>query len=486
MNQCMSFLPKCIGSVSVAIVLGGCAMLPALGDLPEPKGIADYQTTAAFDAPTSNWPDEQWWKKYADPQLAVLINEALQASPDMAAAVARLRSAEAVSQVAGAARLPQISLNTSLTEEKMSYNAITPRSMTPSGWQDYGRMSLDFNWEIDFWGKNREALAAATSELEARKADLAQARLTLTTAIAGNYAELAYWYAARDTAAKAVEVRSKTAGLFAEKYANGLETQGSVRQADAVLAAAEGEVLRIDEEIGLLKYRIAALVGGGPDRGLRIERPKVNFTQAPGLPGELAASLLGRRPDIVAARLQAEAQRHRVGEKKAEFYPNINLSAAIGTYAWGIDRLFRDGSFIGSVGPAISLPIFTAGRLQGQLKGAYAGYEAAVANYDQAITRALHEVADAALSRKALVGRLHKGEEVVAAAADAYRIAQNRYEGGVSSYLEVLTAEDTLLTNLNSLTYLQSRAFILDIALVKALGGGYQPTTNNWLSAIHD
>lgn len=461
-----------------SLCLAACAPFPKLGEF-EPKEITGYQASASLDAPVRDWPIEAWWRVYPDSQLDALIEEALRNSPDMLIATARLHNAEAVSQITGAARLPQINANASITGEKTSYNYLFPRDMAPHGLKDYGRLTLDFSWEIDFWGKNRAALAAATSELAAREADLAQARLTLSTAIAADYAELARLYSSRDTAARSVEVRSKTAALFAERFANGLETRGSVRQADAVRAAAEGEVLLIDEQIGLQRNRLAALVGAGPDRGLAIKRPTVNIDRAFALPRELAANLLGRRPDIVSSRLQVEAQLHRIDQKKAEFYPNVNLSAFVGFYSLGLDKLFKDGSDIAGVGPAISLPIFTGGRLQGQLRGARANYDEAVANYDRTVTQALQEVADAALSRKALTGRLAKSEEAVAAASEAHRIANNRYEGGLSGYLEVLSAEDTLLTNLSALTDLRSRALILDVALVKALGGGYQSEDNN-------
>ncbi|MFB0937028.1 MAG: TolC family protein, partial [Propionivibrio sp.] len=193
-----------------------------------------------------------------------------------------------------------------------------------------------------------------------------------------------------------------------------------------------------------------------------------------GLPRELPANLLGRRPDVVAARLQTEAQLRRIDQKKAEFYPNVNLAAFIGVQSLGLNMLTRSGSTPGSIGPAISLPIFTGGRLQGELRSSVAAYEETVASYNRTVTQALQEVADAGLSQKALSGRLAKAEEAVAAASEAHRVARNRYEGGLSSYLEVLSAEDVLLSSLRSLTDLQSRAFSLDVALTRALGGGYR------------
>ena len=218
------------------------------------------------------------------------------------------------------------------------------------------------------------------------------------------------------------------------------------------------------------------MLGVGPDRGLAIQRPAIQLNRPRGLPENLAVELIGRRPDVVAARLRTEAQLKRIDQKKAEFYPNINLSAFIGLQSLGLDMLSKSGSTVGSVGPAISLPIFTGGRLSGELRSTAAAYEEAVANYNRTLTQALQEVANATWSQKALAGRLGKAEQAVTAASEAHRIARNRYEGGLSTYIEVLSAEDVLLNSLRSLTDLQSRGFTLDVALMQALGGGYQET----------
>lgn len=460
------------GLLALAWALGGCAAFPSPAGLASPKPVAAYAAADALSAPAGEWPAERWWQAYGDPQLDALIDEALRDSPDIAAASARLRRAEAFGQVAGAALLPQVGANASLSEQKLSSNYLTPRSMTPDGWNDYGRASLDISWEIDFWGRNRAGLAAATSQLEASRAEQAGARLNLAAAVATDYAELARLFAVRDMAARSVEVRGKMLQLFRERYDNGLETRGGVSEAQARLAGAEGELLALDEQIGLQRQRLAALLGAGPDRGLAIARPTVRLDRGFALPAELAADLLGRRPDIVAARRIAEAQLKRIDQKKAAFYPNVNLSAFIGVQALGLDMLNQGGSSIGGIGPAISLPIFTGGRLRGELKGSMASYDEAVANYDQAVTRALQEVAGAALSRQALAGRLAKAEAAVAAAGEAHRVAANRYAGGLANYLEVLHAEDGLLDSRRQLAILQSRAFALDVALQRALGGG--------------
>jgi NodT family efflux transporter outer membrane factor (OMF) lipoprotein len=462
-------------AISLVCALSACASLPGeKSPAPEIRPQPAFASTRSFDAPVGAWPAAGWWQAYGDSQLDALIEEGLAGSPSVASAEARLRRARAQMDGARGALAPQVSASAAATQQKQSYNYLTPAGMTPEGWNDYGRASLDLSWELDFWGKNRAALAAATSEAVAAGADADQARLALSAAIASNYAELARLYAALDTATAARDLRAKTAELFARRFDHGLETRGSVGQADSRRAASEAEVFSLEEQLALQKNRIAALLGAGPDRALTIARPKVDFTRAFTLPATISAELIGRRPDLMAARLRAEAAAKRIHVYRAQFYPNVNLSAFIGVQSFGIDMLRESGSDIGSIGPAVSLPIFNGGRLRAQLRGAEAEYADAVASYDRALVQALQEVADAAVSQRALGPQLGRIDAAVDAAREAWRVQSNRYEGGLATYLDVLSAEDYLLGNLRNQSDLRSRSMTLDVALNRALGGGYQ------------
>jgi NodT family efflux transporter outer membrane factor (OMF) lipoprotein len=343
----------------------------------------------------------------------------------------------------------------------------------PHGYNDVGRLALDFSWELDFWGKNRAAITAATSEAKAAQADAAQARLTLSTAVASAYAELSRLYAQRDVAAEAVRLRQQTSDLVSKRVANGLDTKAESEQAAAGPPASKAELSALDEQIALTRNALAALVGAGPDRGLAITRP-ANATIKPfGLPENLPANLIGRRPDVVAARWRAEAATARTKQAKAAFYPDINLTGFIGVQSLYLDKLFSSGSDIGQVGPALRLPIFEGGRLRAGLRGAEADRDGAVAAYDGALTQALREVADVTASEKALTSRLADARQALTANENAYRIARLRYEGQLSTYQSVLLAEQSVLAQRRVVADLESRAFALDIALVRALGGGF-------------
>jgi NodT family efflux transporter outer membrane factor (OMF) lipoprotein len=468
--------PARIALVSGAalIALSACAAIPDLGLAPEPKPASDYAASQSFAARASEWPSDNWWKAYGDQQLDGLIGEALATSPDVTQAQARVRQAEADAEEASATLGPHLDALASVGGVKQSYNMGFPPALVPHGWQGTGTGALALNWQLDFFGKNHALLAAATSEAEAAQAEEAFARLTLSTAIAAAYADLNQLYADRDASDDALKVRKESEGLITQRRSQGLETQAAQDRAHAGTAAAEAELAALDEAIGLTRNRIAALIGQGPDRGLSITRPKPGAVHAFGLPANLQVELIGRRPDVVAARLAAEAEAKRIKAAKADFYPNINLMGLIGYQSLGLSMLTNAGSSFGSVGPAITLPIFESGELQGAYRGARAKYDEAVATYDQTLVRALKEVADSAVSAKALDVRLAKSREALDAAQGAYDLTKQRYAKGLGAYLDVLTAEDALITNRRAVADLETRAFVLNVALVRALGGGYR------------
>ena len=460
-------------ALAAALCLSACASVPG-ANLAKPKPAAAYAASQTFAAPAAAWPGDDWWTAYGDDQLDRLIAEALAGSPSIAVAKARLDKAQAGVGEARAALLPTLQGQGEVATAKQSYNTGIPPAFVPKGYNGIGQVTLNFNWELDFWGKNRAAVAAATSDARASQADMAEARLVLSTAIASAYADLARLWGEHDVAARNVQSRLETLDLVQRRVANGLDTHGELDQAKAGPAAARADLAAIDEQIALTRDEIAALLGEGPDRGAAITRPADTHLKAFGLPANLAADLVGRRPDLTAARWRAEAESSRVGVAKAQFYPNINLAAFIGYQSLGLSQLFASGSGIGQVGPAVTLPIFEGGRLRANLRGARADYADAVASYDQTLTEALREVADAAASERALGARLGQNAEALAADEEAYRIARLRYEGGLANYQSVLLAEDTVLQARRTVVDLQARAFTLDVQLVRALGGGYQ------------
>ncbi len=447
--------------------------MPQVGSAPVPRSAIGLASQASLPVSAAGWPADSWWTALGDPQLDALVSEGLAGSPDVAAAAARVRSADALAQQAGAALGPSLAIDGSVGGVKQSENLGIPPSFVPKGIQDTGRITTAVSFNLDLWGKNRAALAAARGEAEAARVDAAQSRLLLTTGIASAYADLAQYNAERDVAVAALRVREDTTRLTEQRVAVGVDTQGSLSLARSRVPQGQADIVAIDEAIGLTENRLAALVGAGPDRGRSIVRPAV--TPVPtGLPANAGIDLVGRRPDLVAARLRAEAAADRIKVARADFYPNLNLTALVGLQSLGLSTLFDGGSRYGNGGLAVSLPVFDAGRIQGRYRGVRADYDAAVARYDATLLTALREAADAAVSRSATETRLSDLRQALASAEDAARIANLRYRGGLSNQLPVLTADDTLLSVRRAVADLEARRLALDIALIRALGGGYR------------
>jgi NodT family efflux transporter outer membrane factor (OMF) lipoprotein len=461
---------------AVIFALGACAEVPKVGVSPDPKAATSYATASTFAAPASSWPVDGWWRSYQDAQLNSLIETALEGTPSLAQAEARLRKAQATVGESKSALWPNLELDANGGEVKESLNQGFPPEFAqylPRGYHSTAYLALKFDYELDFWGKNRSALAASVSEARAAEAEAAEARLALSTGIALAYADLARLYAEYDVAQRTVKLREETVGLVSKRVDNGLDTRAELKQAEAGPPTARAQIAALEEQIAQTRDRLAALMGRGPDQGLSIARPVGPTLNAFGLPAELAASLLGRRPDLIAARWRAEAAAKRIGVARAEFYPNINLAAYVGQQALFAHLLWRGSSQIGGIEPALTLPIFEGGRLRAQYRGARADYDDAVATYDATLVQALQEVADVAAGERALGTRLKESRAALAANEEAYKIARLRYQGGLSNYQSVLLAEDAVLQSRLTVADLDARAFTLDVELVQALGGGY-------------
>lgn len=462
--------------VSGAALAALCACAPDLGPASTLKPVGDYASARSFEAPAADWPSDGWWKAYGDPQLDALIDEALKGSPDLRVAEARVRKAEGESQEAGSALKPRVGASASLKGTLVGQSLGLPPKIAdelPSSVQVATQVGANVSYQLDFFGKNRAALAAATSMADAARAEAASARLQLSSAVASAYADLMRLAADRAALVDAVRVRRGTQDLIGQRLKNGLENRGGYSQSSALAFASEADIAGVDRQIAQTRNRIAALLGAGPDRGLSIVIPATAQAHAFGLPASLSADLIGRRPDIAAARARAEAAAKRTKVAKAAFYPNVDLVGSFLTLALGPQNLFDQSVRLTQFGPAVTLPIFEGGRAEGNYRASRADYDEAVASYDGALAQALREVADAVATSKSLQTEAAQARQSLSAAEDAHKIARMRYEGGLSPLLEVLNAESSLVDRRRVVAELQARAMAADVALVRALGGGY-------------
>jgi NodT family efflux transporter outer membrane factor (OMF) lipoprotein len=466
-------IPRSAHLLVIGALLPLAACAPDLGSKPQPRTAASVAATRSLPDEAGMWPGDGWWTRYNDPQLNQLIQEGLAGAPDIASAAARLARAEGLVRSAGGRLGPSLTAEGSAGKVKQSYNNGIPRDFIPKGWNNTGTLNVQGGFDLDFWGRNRANLRAALADRDAARIEQQQARITLAAAIAQAYADLAQLYADRDVAQDAVRIQADTAGLVGQRVRNGLDTEGQRRQAESQVPAARADLGAIDEQITITRNQIAALMGAGPDRGLAITRPSIAALPAAQLPSSAGIDLVGRRADIAAARARVEAAAERIKVAHAAFYPDISLQGLVGFQALGFGNVLKSGSTYGNAGPAFSLPIFDRGERSGDYRVARADYDAAVAEYDNTLVGALQEVANAVASRNALGQQLSDARASLADSNRAYEIARLRYKAGLSTYLDVLSAEQGVITARRREADLSARAFTLDVALVRALGGGF-------------
>lgn len=465
----------------VMLSLAACAA-PDLGPRPvmtAPADLASAQSLAGRTAGTvREWPQQRWWSAYGDAQLDALVDEALAGSPDVAAAQARIRVARGAAEVAGADTLPSIGGQAAAGLVKQSYNNGIPAAFVPRGWKSNGTLALSGDFDLDLWGRNRKALAAATSEADAVEADARQAELMISTNVVSSYFDLARLTERGRALAEAVKARETLLDLSRRRAAQGLDNQSPVRRAEAEAAGARAQLAANDEQVLVRRHALAALLGKGPDRGLTIAPTTLAALPAAGVPDDAGIALAGRRPDIVAARLRAEAAGARIDVARAAYMPDVSLRGLIGLTSLGLSNLIDTGSTYGNAGAALSLPIFQGGRLSGNYRQARGGYDAAVADYNGTVVGALQDVADALASRDAAARQDAEAQAASAAAQGAYSLSDQRFRGGLSSYLDALNAQTAAIQARQTAIDARFRTLATDVALKRALGGGYADQTN--------
>ncbi len=464
-------------SVMFAAVLSACVNYAGIHSDAKTAEPQQYATQQSIPAGQGHWPAANWADQFGDAQLKALIDEALKDSPTLEQARARVASASAYSETAKAGTMPRVDASYSLTRQQYSSTAAVPPPYGGS-WQTENKGLLSASYDLDLWGKNREALKAAISQLQASQADAEVVKLTLTTSIARTYNQLARLYALRDIAQQEIAQREQIDRITAGRIATGLDTEVERKTAQANLATSRATLKSLDGQILATRYQIAALLGAGPDRGLQIARPTLGIGDDVNLPDNLPADLVSRRPDIVAARWRVDATTHDVKEAKAEFYPDINLSAAIGLDAFGFGRFLTAASRTASVGPAIHLPIFDAGELRAQLKGRYAEFDYAVATYNQTLVTALSEVATQLAGVRSTDGQLVDATTAQDAARQADTLALVQYKAGLTNQLTVLNADVNALAADQAVANLRMDRRDQQITLASALGGGFVDTPN--------
>jgi NodT family efflux transporter outer membrane factor (OMF) lipoprotein len=457
-------------SVAMALALASCASTDGI------QPTARIGSTAALGREDANveWPRDTWWSSLQDPTLNDLVQRALADSPSLVTAQARLTRAQAAANAAAAAQWPQINGGLDAFRQRYSENGLLPPPIGGSAYTTY-TLQLAGSWELDFFGRERNALAAAVSAQRAAAAEQQATRVLLASSVARTYVQLGRLVELREAAIEIRKQREQILELVQGRVRGGLDTNVELRQAEGAVPAAALAIEALQEQIDLTRHALAALVGAGPDatEQLTPHLPVVADATLLQAPQAIPADLIGRRADIAAARWRVEAAARDIDVARAEFYPNVNLAAFAGLSSLTLSNWISGGSAIWGVGPAIRLPIFDAGRLRANLQGRTAEYDAAVASYNSALIEAVHDVADQVSSLKAIERQAREQQAAQAAAESALELATLRYQAGLGTFLTVLTAEEAVVTQRRAATDLRARAVDVRIQLVRALGGGF-------------
>jgi len=469
-------LSRHIALGTLGALLAACASTHGLKPLASPQradSLAAEHTLADATVQADAWPSREWWTALADPQLDQLIREGLRDSPTLKIAAARTRAALAAAGISAAARAPQASVSADAVRARLSDHGFFPPPFAGST-STISDLQISLSWEVDFWGKQRAAYQSALGLAQASAVDTEAARLALSTSIARAYIELQHDYLLLDVADTTLKQREQIIALTRDRNAAGLDSRLEVKQTEEAVPAAREQIIQLQERIDLTRHQLAALLGQGPDRGTSIVRPTAAALADPALPSRLPSDLLGRRPDVLAERLRVSAAAATIKVRQADFYPNVDLIAFAGFQRLGPGALISAAERQAGVGPALDLPLFDAGRRRAQLAGADAAYDTAVEQYNQTLADALREVADSLLSLRSVAAQRVEQQQALDAARNAYELAVLRYREGVGNYLQVLSTEDQLLGQQRLEADLRARRLDLSVALVGALGGGFE------------
>ena len=461
-----------------AMILAGCANYSGLdtqGASLDAKTLQTGQSLNGVILSQAAWPKSDWWTSLGDPQLDGLIREALKDSPDMQIADARAHQASAAAYAADAERYPTLDASAGISRSRLA------RDQDPLGqggaYSTVRNISAGFNYNFDLWGGQRDAWEAALGQARAAEVDRQAAQLTLAADVARAYGDLGQAHIVYDLANEDLKRTKQMLDLSQRRLSSGIDSQYQFQQTQSLEASSEASLIDAEKRLNSAKIALAVLLGKGPDRGNEIARPKVLQASAVALPSVLPAELLGRRPDLVAARWRVEAASKDIDSAKTRFYPNLNLSASAGAESLLGDAMFGSASRFFNIAPTISVPIFDGGRLRANLDARDADYDLAVAQYNKSLVKALGDVSDTINQLRDIGRQIGAQQHATEIAQDSYNTVVQRYGSGIGNYLDVLSIEQQLLQAQRQLANLNAEQIDLSIQLMQALGGGFQGQT---------
>jgi NodT family efflux transporter outer membrane factor (OMF) lipoprotein len=502
---------KRIPAAGLLIILGACTVGP---NFEPPEWMSPASWFARKDepippqqsVPVAEAIDPNWWQLFRDPVLTGLEQRVAGENLDVQAATVRIAESRAQLGVAGAAQFPTFNANGSYTRQKASDVGVFANSPNPLGANgasgsntggirsshlnafDVYQVGFDASWELDLWGKVRRSVESASASVvasnEARRATL----LSSLAEIARDYIQLRGTQLLLQIARDNVKIAQQNLDLTQQRATGGVTTDLDVANAAAQLRTTAAEIPRLEQQESELINAISLLLGQPPN-ALQAELIKAKPVPPvpPRIPVGLPSELARRRPDIRQAEAQLHAATADIGVAVANFYPSVSLSGSVGLQAIQPWKMFNIDARDYAVGPGITIPLFEGGRLKSTLELRKAQQKEAAIAYQKTVLSAWHEVDNALTAYKTEQARRNQLIQAVAQNQRALRLAQSRYQEGVADFLQVLTAQQNLLSTQQQLALATTNVSANLVALYKALGGGWEtkfPAANDELGPI--
>lgn len=456
---------------AISLALAACARAPAKLDPPQLRQDAPL---AGVNVPTrEGWPDADWWRSYGDPQLNELVARSMQRTPDLALAESRVRGAEQSARLAAAQLGLSVNGSAQVSRQRMSDSGLIPSQFLGFSWYNQADLGAQLHYDFDWWGKKRATVEAALDQARVAQAERDAARLTLQYTVADTYFGWQADQARLQWAAQLLTTQQQWLDIAALRVKQGVDLPDEEQKARARIAGVRElqEGLAGSAQIRLIV--LASLLGVTP-----AELPSLQARPLPpvsrGIPADATLDLISRRPDITASRWQVEAALKKTDAARAEYFPDIGITALAGLSSIDLGKVFSGGSRVFGLTPALHLPLFTNGQLEANYGISRAQLDAAIAQYNHTVLSAARDVATQAASAEQIAARRYEKQAEIDAGEKLLATAEARARQGIRDDRERLATRTTLLQSRDAETQLQAQAVSTDLSLIKALGGGYR------------
>jgi multidrug efflux system outer membrane protein len=454
-----------------------------------PAAFAGATSTNATEwkpaQPSAHLARGSWWEMFGDPELNGLEGLAATNNQQLAVALANFQQARALVGVARADFFPQISADPSYNRQHIGVNqspngSSSGQGVTFNSWS----IPLDASWELDVWGRVRREVEGTRARLSASADDIESTKLTIQAEVAVDYFTLRALDNQYQLLEETAVAYRRSLELTQNRRKGGIATDLDVSLAETQLATTEAQVPSVQLQRANLLHALAVLCGRpAPVFALSATRGALGadqktFDAGAGIPVAVPSELLERRPDIASAERLMAAANANVGLAHAAFYPKLMLNGLAGLASIDSSTLFNWESRVWSVGPSLSLPIFTGGRNRAQLAASRAAYDAAVATYRQTVLSAFQDVEDQLAAQRLLALQSEKENVALRSARRTVEISMTKYKGGVITYLDVVVAQSAALSLEQNVVQLSAQRLAASVSLIKALGAGWAADTN--------